>query len=269
MDLGTELLLLRLTIAPLFIGLVSLVALRYGHETAGWMVALPINTGTILFILTLSDGTAFAASAAVGALLGIVSLSVFVVGYARSASHFSWPICLGIATLGYVASTFLLSVVPGSIALGLAAAVLSVVIVVLLVPRPSRPVEPAPLPRWEIPVRMVTAAILVAAVTTAADALGARLSGLLSPIPVFTITLVIFTHSRQGPDPVFAFLSGLEYGLFSFAAFCAVAAAMLVPFGYLASLLVGLLAFLAVYLVVRVSQRHFRAPAPKPGGSSP
>ena len=256
MDVTLELLLLKVAIAPLFIALVSLVALRHGHRAAGWLVALPINTGTILFILTLTDGLSFAASAALGALLGIVSLAAFAIAYGRCATRLAWPICLGIAAGAFVLSTFAMSEVPGLVELDAAAAVVAVTAALLLLPSSPESGAPTSMPRWEIPVRMLTAALLVLVITTGADTLGARLSGLLSPIPVFTITLVIFTHSRHGPAPIFVFLGGLQLGLYSFAAFCAVVAILLEPFGLLVAVLCGLAAFLAVYGVVRSVLGH-------------
>ncbi|MGA3022003.1 MAG: hypothetical protein ABSE66_04245 [Thermoplasmata archaeon] len=266
-DVSFELLLLKVAIAPAFIGIVSLIALRYGHRAAGWLVALPINTGTILFILVLTEGTAFAATAALGALLGIVSLSVFAIGYARSAMRYRWPVCLGIAATGFVLATIVLSQAPEMVAVDLVGSVLAVGIVLALLPRCAEPMSSAPAPRWEIPLRMLTAALLVLAITTAAESLGPRLSGLLSPIPVFTITLVIFTHSRQGPAPVFVFLGGLQYGLFSFAAFCAVVAVLLGPYGLGVAISAGLGAFLGVYGLVRTVLGRFSS---RPGkGSDP
>ncbi len=263
-DVSLELLLLKLAIAPAFIGVVSLIALRYGHRAAGWLVALPINTGTIIFILVLTEGTSFAATAAVGALLGIVSLSVFAIGYARSAMRFRWPLCLGIATAGFVVSTVVLSQVPEMVPVDLLGAVVAVGLVLALLPRRTEPAPSAAVPKWEIPLRMLTAALLVLVITTAAESLGARLSGLLSPVPVFTITLVIFTHSRQGPAPVFVFLGGLQYGLFSFAAFCAVVAVLLGPYGLPIAIGAGLAAFLGVYGLVWTVLDRFRL---RPGKS--
>jgi hypothetical protein len=250
-DATFDLLVLKLVIAPVFVGIVSLIALRYGHRAAGWLVALPINTGTIVFVLTLTEGASFAATAALGALLGIVSLSAFAVGYARSALRLPWTACLGVASAAFMVSTLILNQLPEFVVADLVGAVVSVAVVLALVPTPEEPVAPPAPPHWEIPLRMLTAALLVLVITTAAGELGARLSGLLSPIPVFTITLVIFTHSRHGPAPVFVFLNGLQNGLFSFAAFCVVVGVLLVPFGLGISFAAGLAAFLAVYGVVR------------------
>ena len=266
MNVDLQLLLLKVAIAPAFIGILSLIALRYGHRTAGWLVALPVNTGSILFILALTEGTTFAASAALGALLGIVSLSAFSIGYARSAVRLRWPFCLGIAAAGFVISTALLSRAPELVSLDLAASLVAIGVVLVVVPKRVEPDLPPPAPRWEIPLRMLTAALLVLVITTAAAGLGPQLSGLLSPIPVFTITLVIFTHSRQGPSPVFVFLVGLQYGLFSFAAFCAVTAVLLVPYGLGIALGAGLAAFLGVYGIVRTVVGRVRpSPVGAPG----
>lgn len=251
MDVGLQILLLKVTIAPGFVGVVSLVALRYGHRAAGWLVALPINTGTIVSVLVLTEGPSFAATAAVGALLGIVSLSVFAIGYARSAVRYPWPVCLGVASAGFVASTLVLAQLPEVASLDLLAAVVSLVLVLVLLPRREDPEPSTSAPRWEIPLRMLTAALLVVGITTAADNLGPRLSGLLSPVPVFTITLAVFTHSRQGPAPVFRFMNGLQHGLFSFAAFCVVVGMLLVPYGLPIAIGLGLAAFFGVYALDR------------------
>lgn len=257
MDVTLELLLLKVAIAPVFIGIVSVIARRYGHRAAGWLVALPINTGTILLVLALTEGRAFAATAALGALLGIVSISAFAIGYARSALRYGWPVCLGIATAGFVVSTVCLSRAPELVVVDLAGTVVALLLVLAAVPKRDETLLATPSPRWEVPVRMLTAALLVLIITTAADSLGAQLSGLLSPVPVFTITLVIFTHSRQGPTPVFVFLRGLQYGLFSFAAFCAVVAVLLEPDGIGIAMGAGLAAFLGVYALVRTVVGRF------------
>lgn len=267
MDTSLELLLLKVAIAPTFVGIVSVVALRYGPRAAGWLVALPINTGTIVFILALTEGTAFAASTALGALLGIVSISAFNIGYSRSALRFGWPVCLGAAVAGFAASTFLLTRVPELVLLDLVLAVLSIAVVLAVLPKQGDVAPSPPAPKWEIPARMLTAVLLVVVITTVAGNLGPQLSGLLSPIPVFTITLVVFTHSREGPAPVFVFLGGLQYGLVSFAAFCAVVGVLLEPEGLGVAMGAGLAAFLAVSWVLRMLLQWF--PVRRTTGPSP
>lgn len=269
MSSNFDILLLKVAIAPAFIGLVSFIALRYGHRAAGWVVALPITTGTILLVLTETRGTAFASSAALGALLGIVSICAFTIGYARSAPRYPWLVCLGVAAAGFVVSTLVLSRVPELVLVDLVGSVLALCVVLVVLPKPTGSAKATQLPGWEIPLRMLTAAVIVLVITTAAENLGSQLSGLLSPLPVFTITLVIFTHSREGPTPVFVFLRGLQYGLFSFAAFCAVVAVLLVPYGIGIAFAVGIGALLGVYAVVRTVLGRLPDPSGKGSASVP
>ncbi|MER5638009.1 hypothetical protein ABT095_13750 [Kitasatospora sp. NPDC002227] len=61
----------------------SLAGRRWGPALAGTLVALPIVAGPILFISPLEHGRAFVARAASASLLGLVSLALFAVVFAR------------------------------------------------------------------------------------------------------------------------------------------------------------------------------------------
>jgi len=247
MSAALELALLKVAIAPAFIGIVSLVQFRLGEQKAGWLVALPVNTGTIVAVLALTQGLAFASSTAGGALGGVISLSAFVAGYAISARRLSWRPCLAVACAAFAGSTAILSGVTPTLAVGVVAAVAACFVVLpsIRVHQDSPP-RGTP-PRWEIPLRMLTAGCLVLGVTTVATTLGPRLSGLIAPVPVFTITLVAFTHSKHGVGPIFRFLRGLMSGMMSFAGFCAVTAVLVVPLGVALAELLGLVVFVALY----------------------
>jgi len=247
MDTALELALLRVAVAPAFIGLISLIQLRLGNQTAGWLVALPINTGTIVAVLALTQGLTFAASTASGALSGVISVAAFVAGYALSARRLSWLPCLGLALAAFVFSTLILNAAPLTLPLGLFAALLSVVVVLPAVRSCGEGQSRGPAPRWEIPLRMFTAGCLVLGVTALSTTLGARLSGLIAPIPVFTITLVAFTHSREGVVPIFQFLRGLLNGMVGFAIFCVTTAILLPALGIVAAEAVGFAGFAAAY----------------------
>ena len=253
MDVYLELVLLKVAVAPAFVGAVSLIALRFGQRFAGWLVALPVNTGTIVVVLAMTEGPTFAASAASGALAGVISLSAFVAGYALTAHRHSWFTCLAAASAAFTASTLVLSRASLPLALGVAGALLSILVVYPAIRTSDGSRAERAVPRWEIPARMLTAGGIVLAITTSAGSLGAQLSGLLAPIPVFSITLVAFTHSRQGAAPVFEFLRGLVYGLVSFAGFCTATAVLTIPYGIATAVAVGLTVFVGVYLLMRVA----------------
>ena len=91
------------------------------------IAGLPVVAGPILLVYALAHGRSFAADAAAGTLLGLVSLIAFVVVYARMAGRYLWSACVlagwlafGLATLAFSA----VSVPPGG-ALAIAAVGLS------------------------------------------------------------------------------------------------------------------------------------------------
>jgi hypothetical protein len=67
--------------------------------------------------------------------------------------------------------------------------------------------------------------------TAVAPAIGARLSGLLSPFPVYAGILAVFAHRLDGTSAAVAVWRGLLFGLFAFVAFFSVLAAALEPLG--------------------------------------
>ena len=71
-----------------------------------------------------------------------------------------------------------------------------------------------------MPLRMVSAAVLVLALTSAAERLGPSLSGILTPFPVATAILAGFTHAQRGSAACVEFLRPYTPGLCGFATFC-------------------------------------------------
>ncbi len=84
------LLAVKLLLAPAFVVGASLAARRFGPRVGGLIAGLPVVAGPILLVYALAHGRAFAAGAAAGTLLGLVSLIAFVVVYARLASRLFW-----------------------------------------------------------------------------------------------------------------------------------------------------------------------------------
>src|SRR5262249_24665488 len=113
---------------------------------------------------------------------------------------------------------------------------------------PEAPSEPAELPRWDIPVRMLAATAVVVAITSFAPVLGSHLAGLLSPFPVFAAVLAVFTHHTHGPTAATHTLDGLVLGLLAPAVFFLVLALTLQRVGLLAFAFATAAAFAAQIL---------------------
>jgi hypothetical protein len=215
------LLAVKLLLAPSFVVGASLAARRFGPRVGGLIGGLPVVAGPILLVYALAHGRAFAAGAAAGTLLGVVSLAAFVVVYGRLASRLSWAASMLAGWLAFALATVAFSAlsIPVGAALGLAG--VGLVIGLAWLPRPSRGLLPyAPPPMWDLPLRAGCALALVLALTAVAGWLGPQLSGLLAPFPVITTVLAVFTHGQRGTDELLRLLRGLLSGFGAFTLFC-------------------------------------------------
>src|SRR5215469_9013779 len=88
------LLALKLFLAPVLIGLVSLAGRRWGPAVGGWLVSLPLTSAPVMLFLAIDQGTAFASRAAQDTLLGIMSVASFCLVYSWFSFRFGWPISM-------------------------------------------------------------------------------------------------------------------------------------------------------------------------------
>src|SRR4051794_41663054 len=100
--------LLKLTLAPALVTATTIAGRRWGPRMAGWLGGLPVVVAPILLAITLEHGSAFGARAAAGALLGLLSLTGFVLTYGWSARVMGWPWAAALGWAVFFASTLLL-----------------------------------------------------------------------------------------------------------------------------------------------------------------
>jgi hypothetical protein len=231
-----SLLAAKIMLAPSFVVGASLIARRYGVRVGGLIAALPVVAGPILLVYAAAHGRVFAASAAAGTLLGLVSLTTFVVVYAHLAGRVSWGISLLAGWSAFLLATALLSAVSIPPAAALAIACLAFACALLILPHPRHDGRPQRRPPgWDLPMRAVSALALVLALTAVAGWLGPELSGLLAPFPIIASVLAAFTHVQRGPADAQRLLRGLVAGFGAFALFCFTLAVSLRTLGVPAS----------------------------------
>ena len=212
-------LILKLLLTPFLIALATLAGRRWGPAFSGWFIGFPLTSGPVSVILALQHGPGFASQAAIGNLGGLASISVFCLAYTFAAQRWNvWPSlvsAIGAYLLATAAwSQFRLSLWP--------TAIIALVInglVIYLIPKGSSLMPAASIARWDIPSRMLIATAFVFTLTTAASTLGAQLSGLITPFPIFGSVLAAFAHRQQGAGAARSFLRGHAVSLFGFAAF--------------------------------------------------
>ena len=211
----------KLLLAPAFVVGASLATRRYGAAVGGVLAGLPIVAGPILAVYDLQHGQAFAAHAAAGTLLGILSLTAFVLVFGHFATRAGWLASMLTGWLAFFAATAALDAVslPAGVALALVLAALG--LGATLLPRSSQQaIAMSGRPPWDLPVRAGCALALVLALTTASGWLGPQLSGLLAPFPIITTVLAAFTLAQLGVGESLRLLRSILGGFVAFALFC-------------------------------------------------
>jgi len=239
--------LLKLILAPLIIGSASLAGRKWGPAVSGWIVGLPLTSGPVVFFVALSHDRAFAFEAVRGVLSGGFSLVAYSLTYAWLAKRFSWKISFAAGVMVFGGMTALLqqAIIPF---VPLFFCILAVILLgVWLMPKYEVVVSTSTPGKWDIPSRILLGTSFIILVTGIAPYIGARLTGLLTTIPLYVSILTIFAHRNDGGASAINVLRGLIYGLFAFASFYLVLG-LLIPNNSLA------LAFSAAIIATLLTQ---------------
>ncbi len=247
---------IKIIMMPIVIALVSLAARRWGNTIGGLIAGMPWVGGAILYFIGLEQGQDFMLNATPGALAGLISWLAFCMTYVWFGQK------IGVlATLLAANVAFLLvgtSLQPWVSHFDIHAWFLGMIVSSLLslkfFPKVKNIGKKAPqvLP-YDIPLRMVMITAFVIGITYFAALLGPSWSGILTPFPIITATLAVFTHYTQGMYQVRNTLLGMYTGVMGFTVFL-LAVAYLVPIyglnmGFVLSLLLNVVtSLLAKYI---------------------
>ena len=175
---------LKLIITPLLMLSISIAAKRWGTHVGGLLSGLPVTSAVVMLFLSLEQGPGFVAMAVPGALAGVAAIQatyLFYLAVTRRLSAFLG--CVTALAFYVFAALFMnwLGSLPASIAVTLC---LIVVLIMATSKTGERPAKQVPLPSWIIPMRMLTATLLLLLITAGAQWLGPVVSGYLAPIPI-------------------------------------------------------------------------------------
>jgi hypothetical protein len=214
-----DIILLKLILAPIIIGGASLAGRKWGPSVSGWLVGLPFTSGPVAFFVALSHERAFAFETVRGVLSGGFSLIAYALAYAWLAKRFHWSISFAGSVIIFSGMTMLLQniIMPF---IPLYFAILGVILLGVWAMPKYEAVEDVEAPgKWDIPLRILLGTSFILFVTAIAPFIGARLTGLLTTIPLYVSILAVFAHRHQGGNGAINVLRGLVYGLFAFASF--------------------------------------------------
>jgi hypothetical protein len=224
------LLLLKIILAPVLIALVSLAGRKWGPGVAGWLLGLPLNSGPILFFLTLEQGPRFAAEATRGSLLGIMAWASFCVAYAFCCLRMSWWWSTLVGWIAYFVIAWALLPLTLSVIWAFVLVTVTLFVLWLIFPKTPQPDPASSQDRPDLWLRMATASVMVVTLTGVAKLLGPTRSGILTAFPAYTTILAVFTHRHGGALAVQA-LKGVTAGLYTAATFLLVLSLCLTHLG--------------------------------------
>lgn len=213
----STILLLKLTLAPLLVAIATIVAQRRGPGAGGLLMGLPLTTGPIFLFLAIDKGPRFAEGAAAGVLFGLAGLAAFAVAYVAASAQTGWVASLASATVAFFAASASARYLGSDVIVAGLTAWVSLLLAASLIQRQETGSSRAPLPWWNLLVRMFAVSALTLATTEAAAMLGPVPSGILGTYPVAISVVVAFTHGQFGRDPAEAMLRGCVLSWFSFA----------------------------------------------------
>ena len=211
--------LIKLVTAPILVGGASAAGRRWGPGISGWLLSLPLISGPVIAFLAIEHGLDFAAKAAIGGMLGLISFALYCLCYSYLCLRTGWPLSALLSVVAFCLPAFLLRHSSPPVLRLFICVVCFLLLVLLLFPAGARDKKVPPPPNWEVPARVLTATASLLLITSAANRLGPRISGLLTSFPAITTVFAVFTQKFYGPHSTIRLLRGVVFGMFTLAAF--------------------------------------------------
>ncbi len=205
---------MKLLLSPVLILSASLAGRRWGPAVSGCIIGLPLTSGPVSFLLALTHGTTFATSVAVGTLSATLSQVAFCLTYAYIGRMAGWRTTVLAGGLAFVTATLVLQPIKLGAVPWLIVVAAGMALALHVMPGQGSGGDARySAPPWDLPARMAAATVLVLLLTALAQPLGARLTGLIAPFPVYGSIFVAFTHAQRGRAAAASLLRGFVLGL--------------------------------------------------------
>jgi uncharacterized membrane protein (GlpM family) len=233
---------IKMALTALVVVMTSVAVERSGPFIGALIAALPTAAGAAYVILALEHPPSFIAASAVGSVAVGAAVSIFAAAYTLSAQRFSLPISLGIALLTWFAVAEALQLVHWT---ALGALALNIAVFAITIPlswryRTSGPPRQFLRTTYDIPLRALAAAVVVAVVTTASYAIGSFASGIFALFPIIMCSSIVILHPRVGGEATASMLAHTQVPLIGLALGFLVLHYLAEPLGSWPALVIGI-----------------------------
>ncbi|HEX4764023.1 MAG TPA: hypothetical protein VFU92_06790 [Usitatibacter sp.] len=237
--------LLRLALVPAAVWLASLAARRWGHAISGYLGGMPMIGGPITLFLAIDLGPAFAAKSALFTLAAVGAQAAHLMAISHVGQRMPWFAALAGGWTSFLAIAFVTTLLPMSLPLAAALALVGLFIAWRWLPRVHGESPLPSIPPMELRLRLVAAVALAGLILWSAPVFGPTVSGLLISLPITGSIMPPFTLALYGPGALARLIRGFVVGLTGFSSFFFVVAATVVPWGIAPSFLTAVAAALA------------------------
>lgn len=210
-------LLLRMAVTAAFVVTASVVTERSGPLIGALVATLPVFTGPVYVFLALDHDAAFIAASALAALPINAVIMVFGMVYATMAQRHSAVASFGTAISAWLVLVSLAHSMNWSLGGGLAVNALVCAVCLPLAQRYRKVVMPPIRRRWyDIPLRALMVALMVATVVGLSSRVGPAVTGILAVFPIVSSSLMLILHPRIGGRATGAVLANGLWGMVGF-----------------------------------------------------
>jgi hypothetical protein len=191
---------LKMVLTAIVVVVTSVVVERTGPFIGALIAALPTAAGAAYVILAIQHPPSFIAGSAVGSITVSAAVSVFSAIYIILAQRHGVLFSLSISLAVWFALAAAFRFIDWT---PLSAVILNVIVFGVTVPLSWRYREAGPpkkflRTRYDIPLRAIAAAIVVAIVTTASSRIGSFASGMFAVFPIILCSSIVILHPRVG-----------------------------------------------------------------------
>jgi len=256
----------KMAMTAIVVVITSVAVERSGAFIGALIAALPTAAGAAYAILAIEHPPSFIAASAIGSLATGAAVSIFSLMYAVLAQRHGVVLSLGVSLLVWFAVAAVLRMVAWT---PLSAVALNAVVFAVTIPlswryRASGPPKKFLRTPFDIPMRALAAAIVVAVVTTASYRIGSFASGMFALFPIIMCCSIVILHPRVGGKATASMLAHAQIAFIGLAGGFVAVHYLAEPLGSGWALVAGLavcIAWSGMLLLVRLRTTRRASPA--------
>jgi len=252
---------LKMVLTATVVVITSLAVERSGPFVGALIGALPTAAGAAYTILAFEHPPSFIAASAIGSVAINAAVAIFAATYAMLAQRHGLLVSLGAATMLWFALAAALRMVDWT---PLSAVAINAAVYAITIPlswRYRTGGGPVKFVRtwFDIPLRALTVAIVVAVVTAASSSIGSFASGMFALFPIILGSSIVIMHPRIGGKATASMLAHAQLPLIGLGLGFLAVHYLVAPIGVWPALGAGLavcLAWSGLLLMIQMRQQR-------------